>query len=107
MIIGTDCSLDVCKNEGYFMMQYDARKKFDADAYYRVFQYAPDYVDDNKRRDTIVDVEYTFNDLVELYQDKKNDIDSCCETYLHINFDTPTYRDFLNLASDIGSYCGL
>ncbi|MFA5935033.1 MAG: hypothetical protein WC827_04060 [Candidatus Paceibacterota bacterium] len=26
--IGIDCSLSVCKAEGYTMMQYDARKKF-------------------------------------------------------------------------------
>lgn len=43
MIIGTDASLDECKKEGYMMLEYDGRKKFDRTEDYRVFAYYPEY----------------------------------------------------------------
>lgn len=104
-IIGTDVSLDVCKAEGYTMIEFDARKKFRKDRYIRIFDFIPDYCE--TAGDINTDVELTFDDLVELYNEDKESIDIFAETNKHVNFDSPTEYDFLNLASDLISYKGL
>ena len=104
--IGTDVNLDVCKAEGYTMIQFDARKKFNPDMYYRIFAYYPEDIEDFKG-EINTDVNYTFNELVELYEKYKESINSFAETDKYINFTNPDYYDFLNLASDLLAYCGL
>ena len=105
--IGIDVNLDVCKNEGYAMIQYDARKKFNPLAEYCIFYYLPDYMDNNKKRTPSFKSYYTFNELLEIYTRHKKDIDDFAETNKNINFLNPDYCDFLNLASDLIAYCGL
>ena len=110
MIIGTDVSLKVCKEEGYLMAEYDGRRKFDPNRYYRVFGYLPNYIakEIGARENTIhIDIEITFNELVEIYERHEIGINKCCDTNQHVNFEKPTYFDFLNLASDINAYIGL
>lgn len=104
--IGTDISLDVCKAEGYMMIQFDARKKFKKDEEYRIFAHAPDYIEELKN-EVLIDVFYSFNELLEMYEEDKESINNCCETDKHINFDSPNFYDFLNLSCDINSYKGL
>ena len=104
--IGTDVSLQTCKAEGYTMIQYDARKRFNQDAYYRIFDYYPEYCE-GVAGNIMHDTEYTFNELVERYDSQKKGLDSFAETHKYVNFDNPNYWDFLNLASDLLAYCGL
>ena len=107
--IGTDVSLDTCKDEGYLMVEFDARKKFDTEAYYRFYAYFPvccieesEYIDKNT---LITDIDYCAVDLWELYKDDQKSIDSMIgETYKSIPNDIYT---LLQLASDISSYKGL
>lgn len=107
--IGTDCSLDVCKDEGYLMVEFDARKKYNKDEYYRFYAYFPiccigesQYI----AKDTLItDIDYCAVDLWELYKDNQQSIDEMIgETYKSIPEDIYT---LLNLASDISSYQGL
>lgn len=104
-IIGIDCSLDVCKAEGYMMVQYDARKKFNPDMEYRAMAHYPQFqiATDDLRTDEMV----SFNRLKELYLEDKASIDSFAETDKFVDFDNPGYYDFLNLASDVIGYKGI
>lgn len=105
MIIGTDISLSVCKAEGYLMIEFNGRKKFDRKEYYRVFAHAPDYLDlDNK---IILDTLVSFDDLKEVYDRFAEDLNSFAETSTHVDFEKPTINDLLSLACDINSYTGL
>jgi hypothetical protein len=111
-IIGTDICLDECKNEGYLMVQYDARKKFDINTEYRVFAYYPEYsIEDSEGgigdNELAIDTYASFSELLGIYNKYKSELNSFAETDKAVNFDNPNYRDFLNLASDINSYCGL
>jgi hypothetical protein len=104
--IGIDVSLDVCKAEGYTMIQFDARKKFNPDQQYRIFEYYPEYCEGyggKLKADTLC----SFNDLRELYERHEKGCNSFAETNKFVNFETPDYYDFLNLASDLLAYCGL
>ena len=106
-IIGTDVSLNVCKNVGYLMMQFDARKPFQADREVRLFSYYPDYcISESPElkgvylQNTIMDA----NDVWRIYLSNQKGIDSCCG----ITHEFPKdYYDLLWLASDVSSYCGL
>jgi len=104
--IGTDVSLSVCKAEGYTMIQFDARKKFDENRQIRIFSYYPEYCEGYSGQ-IMTDTNYSFVELKETYERYKQGMDSCCETGKFVNFEKPTYKDFLFLASDISSYCGL
>lgn len=104
--IGTDLSLDVCKAEGYMMMQYDARKKFNKDEYYRLFNYYPEYCEDVAGT-MLTDTMQNWSNLVEIYEQHKEGINSFAETDQHVNFNDPDYYDFLTLADEINAYCGL
>jgi hypothetical protein len=106
MIKGIDISLRVCKLEGYPMIEYDARKAFDVNTGYRIFCYFPQYCKKDLKG-LRTNVNYSFNDLKGMYLDEKDDIDSCCSTNTIVNFENPSYTDFLNLANDIMSYSGL
>lgn len=103
-IIGTDISLDVCKEEGYMMMEYDARKKFDRTKEYRTFCHFPVYTHLEGFRTNSF---YSFDELVKIYEKDKEGLNSSSETDKSVNFDNPDYHDFLNLASDIQFYRGL
>jgi hypothetical protein len=107
MIIGTDICLDTCRHEGYLMMEYDKRIPFNLDTEYRFFNYNPSYDSEEYRGRINNDIDLSFTDILERYNEDKEAINSCCETMNHINFDNPTYVDALNLASDLCSYQGL
>ena len=112
MIIGTDASLDTCKNEGYLMIKFDARKKFDINTCYDIFSYYPDYIIKESngqitKNEKLTDTCASFADLTETYNRYKKELDDFAETNEAVNFEDPTIYDLLNLASDISSYCGL
>ena len=104
--LGTDISIDVCKAEGYTMIQFDARKKFNRTKEYRIFNYYPEYCE-GLNNEINTDTFCSFDELVEKYNKDKQSIDSFAETNQYVNFETPDYYDFLNLASDLLAYCGL
>lgn len=106
MIIGTDVSLAICKVEGYLMVEYDGRKKFDRTEYYRVFRHYPEHIVDAAGQ-IMLDTYVCFDDLVETYNENKSDLDDFAETGAHIDFTTPTWHDLLFLADDIDGYMGL
>jgi hypothetical protein len=127
MKIGTDISLRECMASGYLMMEFKKRElfpkhlkgKMDKDAYVNFEQTMgwithtengyPKVPGTPKRRlYSLYDCCYTFNDLLQIYIEYKDSIDSMCGmTEDDRNLDNPTEYDMLNLASDINAYCGL
>lgn len=110
MIIGTDLSLQECKDEGYTMMKYDDRKPFDPDEAYEFFQYVPKYMskEDGFGNERVLRFKVTlsFNDIKELYLENKKGIDSFADTNLHVNFESPDFHDALTLADEVDAYGG-
>ena len=115
-LIGTDVSIEECIQSGYTIIDTNG-EEFDREKSYRIMEFYPDYVLEEMEVENIeevdrfnymlVDTEYSFNELIEVYNDNKKGMDSSCETHIHVNFGEPTFYDFLNLASDCSSYCGL
>ena len=114
--LGTDISIETCKKEGYLIIEYFEGEDFDPYECYRIKQYAPSYIKDELLDTYVKDGNdilitdtsmYNFIDLKELYLEYKEKIDNFAETDKTVNFENPTYNDFLNLANDIHSYCGL
>lgn len=106
MILGTDVSLKECKKEGYTMIQFDARRKFNKDLQIRIFNYFPEYLEDIGGKIS-TDTEYSFKELEKIYLENKISLDSSYETNNYVNFEKPNWYDFLNLANDIVYYMGL
>lgn len=104
--IGTDVSLNVCKNEGYLMIQFDGIKKFNPNTKYRIFGYMPAYIDNNKNRKPILSVYVSWKELEETYQQNKQGIDSFADDMPSVMAE-PSIYNLLNAASTINSYCGL
>jgi hypothetical protein len=123
MKIGIDINLSVCRAEGYLMMEFNSKKlvkngKLDKDCYVRFTATSGCLAwNDNgkllppqlRKTDAyILDVQYTFNDLLELYEQNKANIDSCCDYgNCKPDFENPTEYDMLNLASNIDCYYGI
>lgn len=112
--IGNDISLDTCKEEGYLMVEFDARKKYDKALDYRFYAFYPEYVENYtafedqhtiNKGDFRIDINFSAVDLWELYKNHKKGIESFIgSTYKIIPEDIYT---LLNLANDIRAYCGL
>jgi hypothetical protein len=105
--IGTDVDLSVCKSEGYLMVQFDARKPFNAKTGYRLFAYYPDYIISESpelKNICMTDLYMDAESLWNIYMDYKQGIDSFVG-FTH-KFPTDIYG-FLSLASDVDPYCGL
>ena len=118
MRIGTDGSLNTCKEEGYLMMEFKVRelfskKVFQPDALCRFIAHYPDYVlkdihgTENPvgQKTLIVDALYSANDLWECYQLKAEGIDSFTGMEGR-EFPTCEYT-LLQLADDVNSYSGI
>lgn len=101
MIIGTDVSLDECRKEGYLMLEYDGRKKFDRTKDYRVFAYYPEYAGE---KGLMIDGYVQFDDLYKTYIEHKKVVDKFCGLDLYLNFKNPTYHDLLNLTDCLTTY---
>jgi hypothetical protein len=109
-IIGTDVSLEVCKNEGYLMVKTDGI--FSPDVQYNVFAYFPDYMfsetnnlieDGDKSTDEFI----SLVELLELYAKHKESIDKFCGDSYSLNASDYNYGSFLSLADVVNVYCGL
>ena len=113
MKIGTDISIQVCRDEGYLVADVDKRAfnkaptTTDLDFSWSI----PAYVRQEmgwKVGDSIIDGTACLNytDLFELYEGDKTGIDSFTGDK-HEWTDTPDVYDVLHLASDIQGYKGL
>lgn len=104
--IGTDINIETCIAEGYTMVKFDARKKFNVNTEYQILEYYPEYCEGIAGQ-IRTDIYYSFNELLELYNNHKKGVNSFAETDKYVNFKDPCIYDFLNLASDLSSYMGL
>ena len=117
-LIGTDISIEECIRSGYTIIDTGG-KQFNVNEPFRILEFYPDYalldmdIEEEQLENIdrfeymVVDTEYSFNELIEIYKDHKDGMDSSFETNIHVNFEEPTFYDFLNLASDCSAYCGL
>lgn len=103
-LIGTDVSLDVCYHEGYMMGIFHNDDDFDRETDYRLIQYYPEWVRENHHRGRSIkqlDIHLSFNDLVDIYKENRESVNSIADTENYVNFDDPCEYDFLHLASDL------
>jgi hypothetical protein len=123
MKIGTDISLAECRAEGYGMIEFNKSKllkkgilqKDTPVRYFRTFGYLSH---DEKGRPLelgmmkaelyITDTLISWNDLIEIYEPRKEGIDNFADfKNCPLNWDNPTEYDLLTLADIIDSYCGI
>jgi hypothetical protein len=124
MRIGTDVSLKVCDEEGYTVIDFKVKELFpngrknplDKDSYVNITQSCPLYLRDQMVTDSnpfgtkkLLDEEYSFNDLLEIYLEHKESIDSLCgigqeRGGWHLELESPDEYDLLNLADAIMAY---
>lgn len=96
MYIGTDISIDVCKEEGYQMIEIDGRVKFNGDTRF----YAVRWYDGAE----IERVSLTVNEVWEQYMRHKAEIDKSID----FSWDFPKNAyDLVGLVSDVNYCCGL
>ena len=114
LTIGTDASIDECVNEGYGIIDYDPDELFDKDgnlipyAEVRFYKYVPQYAIDGKyikEGDLLCDTHITCNELWDIYQDLKKELDRFAFDS-GIGFPKNVY-EMLHLADVIDSYIGL
>ncbi len=110
MRIGQDVSIQVCRCEGYMVMDYPvhAFKKNPTTTDCRFTKSLPDYARIVGVGEKIIhlDVCLCWDELIEMYKVDQEGIDSFVgDTYTHIV--TPKPFDLLNLAADIDAYSGL
>ena len=110
-MLGTDVHIETCIAESYMMMEYDEGKAFDPNADYLLIRTYPEYIRENDPNitldDRIVNCYRTLGDLLELYANNKEGIDSFIGGSHTTDISQYDYADFLHLASDIDAYCGL
>ena len=108
--IGTDISLDVCKAEGYLMMEFDARKKFSPTRQYKFIAYYPEYIRIESIYESdqyMVNTEASLSYIWEYYSKHKTDIDE----FADVNYNSMDYiKDEYNLlyfADSVNAWCGI
>ena len=112
MRIGTDVSIETCRAEGYSMLVFDGRRKFDTAEYYRFQQTYPEYCrEDNAKAggselpEYVTDTGISAKDVWCIYQDNKAAIDS----FGGIEYDAmpSDHYELLFLADIVSAYCGI
>lgn len=107
--IGTDNNLEVCKREGYLMVEPKGR--FKPDKRYRVFAYWPAYTLNGKEatpNDLTIDTHTSWNELKTIYEANRDAILSFSDdmdTLMAVK--KPGYNDLVQAASTIQAYRGL
>lgn len=110
MIIGTDVSLKVCKDEGYMMMEYDGRKPFTLDTEVELFKYYPEYIRKEMNIKGLGRKQWTTTstrDLWEDYQRHKKGIQSFADYHVEDINEIKGYYDLLHLGDIIDAYIGI
>lgn len=105
-IIGTDASLEVCKREGYAMLEHP-NEDFAKDEFARFFAYYPEYLEEETNGRVSIDTDICWNDIVKIYERHEQEINDFSEVHQHVNFESPTWYDLLTLADAVNAYCGL
>ena len=122
MKIGTDMSLDVCREEGYSIIEFKVKELFGKGG--KLNKNCPvNYKKSNPERwkhgkfnfngegpAYYVDTEISFEDMVDFisYKDRKEQVAKFADwENCPINFENPSAYDLLHLASDVDSYFGL
>lgn len=101
-IIGTDASLEICKGEGYMMMDTLGDKKLDVDKHYPVFNYWPD------THTLDVNTTYSWKDAQEKYMRHKEGIDKFADDMpARMLTKEPSFNDLLQAVDTLSHYCGL
>jgi len=110
MRIGQDVSIQVCRDEGYMVMDYPVHelRKEPHETDCRFTKSWPDYAREEVIGKKIIylDVYLNWDDLWEMYQEHKEGIDSFVGDSYNYDDCVEPYK-LLNLASDIDAYCGL
>jgi hypothetical protein len=110
-MLGTDKSIQTCVADGYMMMECDEGKAFDPNTDYLLIRTYPEHIRDEENSitldDRVVKCYRNLNDLLEIYADNKKGINSMIGGEHPTDLTDYEYNEFLNLASDIDSYCGL
>ena len=110
MRIGMDVSIEVCRDEGYMVMDYPVHKfkKDPTTTDCRFTTSWPDYLRDGRVGEKVIllDMWLNWEDLWEMYIDSQKGIDSMIGGN-HKETDSPEPFDLLNLASDLNAYCGM
>ena len=122
MKIGIDTSLDVCRDEGYSIIEFKKKELLDKDgklkkdAYVNYKKSNPEKWKNGKYNfhgegpAYYVDTVISFEDMVDFisYKDREEQVAKFADWgNCPINFENPTVYDLLHLASDVDSYFGL
>lgn len=100
-IIGTDISLEICKNEGYFMLETDG--EFNLDKEYRIFAYYPLY---SNIEGIAVEGYYSWNELYKKYVENKEQLDRFADDLSEISKHAD-YYSLLHIADSVHMFLGL
>lgn len=107
MLIGTDVSIQVCKDEGYLIMD-QPKRKYNHNVDVTFIQYLPEYCRVNEPVITGKRVtSWNTIDLWDSYQRDKKSIQSFADYHIEDINDIKTYFDMLILADNINSYKGI
>ena len=114
-LIGTDIDLDTCFEEGYTVIEFDRAalfpdgKTLDKECYVQAIFPTPKYIleEMNIAENNHVhrNINVTWNEVYEIYIDRKKGIDSFCGNSLSNN--NPNEYDLVHLISIVDSYCGI
>ena len=110
MIIGTDISLRVCKEEGYTMAKYDGRIPFTLDTEVEFFKYLPEYIREEMGLKGLGEklwTRMTARELWEDYQSHKVGIQSFADYHVEDINEIKTYYDLLYLVDIVDAYIGI
>ena len=100
MLIGTDVSIQECKDSGNLILKYDGRKPFNPDLQVKFIQYEPDYIDFPGKEEVILDTHCIWGD----YELHKKAIDSYCDC----DYTFPvSYQELLRVADSVNAYLGI
>ena len=114
-LIGTDIDLDTCFEEGYTVIEFDRAELFpdgktlDKECYVKAIFPIPKYILEEmniaENNHVHKNINVTWNEVYEIYIDRKKGIDSFCGDSLSTN--NPNKYDLVNLISIVDSYCGI
>lgn len=104
-IIGTDLSLDTCKEKGYLMLDTEGNKVIDNNKAYNVFCYYPIHIK-HLNDELAIDRYYSWIVAMEVYNKHKKDMNKMSDDLKYIT-SNPSFDNLLALCDSINAYCGL
>lgn len=109
--IGIDIDIEENIRSGYGIVDTE-NKSFNQEYEYNYMEFTPDFItgdlDIFDKLDYIsINTYISWSELVNIYNDNKEDLNSFAEIDQHTNFTEPSFYDFVNLAFTINKYQGL